>query len=233
MVEDIKQYTKNAQLGNKGEAFFESLVSDYCLPHRIVAPKDLGVDFICEWVYGEKPTGILFAVQVKTVTAQAEKTGTDKDKNGLDEFKISNSTLTIDPKTLNYWKRLGLPTYLFAILSENEVLNCFYRRFTTVLTLEKEQQKQPFYKVNNNNKFIAFLDDENKTHGFARDLYIDYMRCNYNKGSIAYLNPRNIGLNQFLDEENGGVIFGTLFDDYKDKICATYKKVETYLNKNC
>ncbi len=232
MARSIKQYTKQAQLGNKGEAFFESLISGYCLPHRIVAPKDLGIDFICEWVYGEEPTGILFAVQVKTVTAEAIQIGVETELNGLEKFNISNPNLKIKGKTLNYWKRLGLPTYLFAILQDGVLFNCFYKRFTSVLTLGKDQGKESFYKVNNHNKFAAFLDDENNTQGFARDLYIDYMRWNYHKGSIAYLNPRNIGLNQFPDRDKG-IIFGELFEKYKDEICSTYKEVKTYLDSNC
>jgi hypothetical protein len=233
MARSIKQYTKQAQLGNKGEAFFESLVSNYCLPHRIVSPKDLGIDFICEWVHGKEPTGILFAVQVKTVTATAKSIGVETRLNGLEKFKF-NRTLTIDPETLNYWKRLGLPTYLFAILQKDEdsEFNCFYKRFTTVLTLKKDQKKEPFYKVNNNNnKFIAFFNDNKKKQGFARDLYIDYMRWNYYKGSITYLNPRNIGLNQFSGK--GEEVFEDLFEKYKDEICSTYRKTKKYLDKNC
>lgn len=57
-----KKYTAQAKAGIKGEAFFEALISDYSLPHHIVGSKDLGIDYICEWVYGDKPTGILYAV---------------------------------------------------------------------------------------------------------------------------------------------------------------------------
>ncbi len=51
-----KKYTAQAKAGIKGESFFEALVSDYSLPHHIVGLKDIGIDYICEWVYGDKPT---------------------------------------------------------------------------------------------------------------------------------------------------------------------------------
>ncbi|MGH8067350.1 MAG: hypothetical protein ACRERE_19385 [Candidatus Entotheonellia bacterium] len=63
--ESYKRYTIQAKRWIKGEAFFEALISDYSLPHHIVSPKDVGIDYICEWVYGDRPTGILYAVQVK------------------------------------------------------------------------------------------------------------------------------------------------------------------------
>ncbi|MAG44505.1 hypothetical protein CL633_01315 [bacterium] len=227
MTEDYKKYTKQAQLGNKGEAFFESLISDYCLAHRIAGSKDLGIDFICEWVYGDHPTGILFGVQVKTLTAKAEKIGIETRLNGLDKFKIKNSNLIIKDKTLNYWKGLGMPIYLFAILPRANQFDCYYKRFTPVLTLNENQKKLVFYKVNRNNKFFAFKNFQKKTQGFVRDLYIDYMRWNYYKGSLAYLNPRTIGLNQYPDQESA--VFEDLFNNYKEKICTTYQKLEKYL----
>ena len=70
---DYKKYTAQAKAAIKGEAFFETLVSDYSVPHRIKGPKDVGIDYICEWVYGDKPTGILYAVQVKTFSSQNVK----------------------------------------------------------------------------------------------------------------------------------------------------------------
>lgn len=70
---DYKKYTAQAKAAIKGEAFFEALISDYSVPHHIVGPKDIGIDYIWEWVYGDRPTGILYAVQVKTLSAQYVK----------------------------------------------------------------------------------------------------------------------------------------------------------------
>jgi Domain of unknown function (DUF4365) len=43
-----KKYTRQAKAGIKGESFFESLISDYPIPHKIFGAKDVGLDFICE-----------------------------------------------------------------------------------------------------------------------------------------------------------------------------------------
>jgi hypothetical protein len=230
-MDDFKKYTLQAKRGIKGEAFFESLVSDYCLPHHIVGPKDLGIDYICQWVYDDKPTSVLYAAQVKTFskeTAEPKSIGIEKRLNLLEKYQINNSNLTIDKKTLLYWKTLGMPVYLFAICDEGEKLNCYYKRFTPILTQDnKNQSKESFYKVNRENIFIAFADPERRIGGFARDLFIDYIRWNYYKGSIAYLNPRDIGLAQFPDEN----IFPELFQEYQGKIIPTYIKTKSYIEQ--
>jgi len=237
--ESYKKYTIQAKRGIKGEAFFEALVSDYSLPHHIVGPKDVGIDYICEWVYGDKPTGILYAVQVKTFseeTATPEFIEVDHPLNGLEKFRINNPNLGIDDKTLHYWKGLGMPMYLFAVVQSTpsiqvgEVLDCYYKRFTEVLTTEKRQQDFDFYKVNNGSEFIAFAQTEERRGGFARDLFIDYMRWNYYKGWITYLNPRTIGLNQFPEEDR---IFVDMLPQYREKVCITYLKFREFLEQYC
>jgi hypothetical protein len=68
-----KKYTIQAKTCVKGEAFFESLLSDYCIPHKVTGTKDIGIDYFCEWVYENKPSGVLFAVQVKTFSEKSAK----------------------------------------------------------------------------------------------------------------------------------------------------------------
>lgn len=107
-------------------------------------------------------------------------------------------------------------------------VDCYYKRFTPVLTqADKNQSDLCFYKVNHSNSFIAFADSQRKTGGFARDLFIDYIRWNYYKGSIAYLNPREIGLNQFPAKN----IFPELFQAYQDKIISTYNITKIYIEQ--
>lgn len=235
MINDIyKKYTLQAKRGIKGESFFESLVSDYCLPHQIVGPKDLGIDYICEWIYGDKPTGVLFAVQIKTFSEEtAIPNLVDKNDrlNQLEKYEIKNSNFKkINEKTLYYWKGLGIPVYLFAIcINSNGDLDCYYKRLTASLTKDIDMETfncySDFFKVNDGNLFRAYKDPEKKIGGFARDLFIDYIRWNYYKGSIAYLSPRDMGLEQFPEDN----IFPELFDEYKDKIIPTYLKTRSYL----
>ena len=234
-----KKYTVQARTGIKGEAFFEALIADYSLPHHIVGPKDIGIDYICEWVYGDEPTGILYAVQVKTFPeriAKPQHIGVESRLNGLEKYRIANPNLTIGNETLHYWKGFGMPVYLFAVVQtaateeRDEQLDCYYKRFTSVLTSNDQQQDLDFYKANCGSRFIAFAREDEKMQGFARDLFIDYMRWAYFKGSIVYLNPRTLGLNQF-EEEN--TVFGDLLEMYREAVCNTYAKTRGFLEEYC
>lgn len=233
-IEHYKQYSLQAKQCIKGESFFESIISEFAIPHHIVGQKDIGVDYICEWVFGNKPSGVLFSVQIKSFshkTAEPHFHEND-DLNKLESYRISNSNFKITLKTLHYWKGLGMPAYLFAIctdLTDNEI-GCFYKRYTPVLTQDKISVNgfdyyEKFYKANQGSKFLAFAVSDKNTHGFARDLFIDYIRWNYFKGSIAYLNPRNLGLEQFPDDN----IFPELVREYEAKIHLTYSKWKQYL----
>ena len=233
---EYKHFTDEAKRGIKGEAFFETLITDYALPHHIVGSKDLGVDYICEWVHGDNPTGILFAVQVKTSLEEKVKV-THKRKNTnrnfLEEYSITGrDDLLPKDKTQIYWKRLGIPVYIFAIIQINDHLDCYYKRFTPVITTDKHDPKDlPFYKVNSGSKFLAFAPEKEKpSGGFARDLFIDYIRWIYYKGSIAYPNPRSLGLEDY-GEEN--IVFGELLDEYKSQVCDIYKKTKNFMEKYC
>ena len=238
--ETNKKFSLQARTCIKGEAFFESLITDYAIPHHIVGQKDIGIDYICEWVHGDDPTGVLFAAQIKafTITAATEPRPmvVAKNLNGLDHYTIANSNLTVPPETLRYWKGLGLPMYLFAVARTpagehgHDTLDCYYKRFTPVLTLDEPQETLCYYKVNQGAKFIAFAQEPEQRLGFARDLYIDLMRWAYYKGSIAYLNPHKMGLMQFGEEEK---VFKDLFGNYKDRVCATFAKTKRFLEANC
>jgi Domain of unknown function (DUF4365) len=115
-----KKYTRQAKASIKGESFFESLISDYSIPHKISGSKDIGLDFICEWVFDDEPSGILFGVQVKTLSdkrTRPKNLGISH-LNGLERNKISSAKLKVCESTLTYWEGLGLPVYLFAIVLE-------------------------------------------------------------------------------------------------------------------
>jgi len=137
--DEYKKYTLQARRGIKGEAFFESLVCEYSIPHHVVGPKDVGIDYFCEWVHGDRPTGVLYAVQVKTFseeTAKPKFVRIEKKLNGLENYEIRNPNLRVDESTLRYWLGLGIPVYLFAVVQsvthdehgEKERLDCYYKR---------------------------------------------------------------------------------------------------------
>jgi hypothetical protein len=238
--EPISAYSIHARTCIKGEAFFGSLIADYAIPHHISGQTDIGTDYLCEWTFGDRPTGVLFGVQVKSFTVtdknRPRHEGVATELNGLLTYRIPNPNLKIEEKNINHWKGLGLPFYLFAaaITKESaaarESFDLYYKRFTPVMTLGQDQDADPYYKVNRDAKFIAFLDDTERRQGFARDLYIDLMRWQYYKGSIAYINPRKLGLLQFPEEAR---VFRDLFKDYKEQVCTTYAKTKAYLDANC
>src|SRR2546428_458776 len=102
----------------------------------------------------------------------------------------------------------------------------YYKRFTHVLTKNGTQENERFYRVDHGMRFKAFADDDRKTQGFARDLFIDLMRWSYYKGSIAWMNPRKLGLQQFPEKDN---VFNDLFRDYQSQICDTYAHTRKHL----
>ena len=116
---DYKKYTQEARRGIKGEAYFESLMVEHAITHRIARQNDLGTDFLCEWVCGDRPTGILFSAQVKSTTSDnvtphfIERS----QLNRLDTYTLSGAP-NIEESTVNYWKGLGLPAFLFVVIED-------------------------------------------------------------------------------------------------------------------
>ena len=237
MEEEYKHFAKTAQRGIRGEAFFKSLVTEHCIPIQIVGNEDIGIDYICQWIVDDRPTKVLFAVQVKTFsskTAKPKQLGTD-DNNGLDEFRISYNKLEIEKRTLKYWQTFSMPVYLFAICDSGSKLTCYYKRFTRHLTvgdldISTIDFKAKFYRVSEDDMFLAFADSKNKRRGFTRDLFIDYIRCNYYKGLLTYLDPRSMGLRQFPGGENMNIIFGDILKPYLPKVRKVYEQTKAILS---
>ena len=233
--EDYKHFTEKAKRGIKGESFFESLIAEYSIPIQVAGLKDVGIDYICQWVVDDKPTEVLFAAQVKTFsskTATPEHVGKDQN-NGLEEYRIrkpnfSNSKFK---KNLAYWRTLGMPIYLFAIYDAGPKLTCYYKRFSRHLTVRDSEIdfQTEFYKVSDDNAFLAFADSERKCGGFARDLFIDYIRWIYSKGLLTYPNPRRIGLEQFPEGVDKSIVFVDILKPYLSEIRKAYSHTETLL----
>jgi hypothetical protein len=233
--EEFKSYTKQARRGIQGEAFFESMICSFAVPHQVVGHKDLGIDYFCEWVHGDKPTGILFAMQVKAFpenAAKIESRGEDQKYNGLEKYQIRNANLKIEKKTLLYWRALALPLYLFAVVEhmngQGEArLDCYYKRYTPILTghdiPEDYEYTQGFYKVNRGSQFLAFKKEG--ALGFARDLFIDQVRWSYYKGLLSYPYPSEMGLSQFPDKG----VFSDLYQTYCEKIRSVQEQTQEYL----
>lgn len=236
-----KQFTESAQGGIKGEAFFESLIVDYAIPHRIARQNDLGVDFLCEWVYGGKPSGILFIAQVKYSTSDTitEKYENKLGLNGLKIFWLIGARKP-KPPTIKYWKGLGLPAYLFMIVENKSDgknhINCYYKRYTPLMAPKPGSPDKKdgigtrtFHYVNEGGKFQAF----NNKGGFARDLLIDYIRLSYSKGIIVPLNLKRLGFGSStgMNSSDDYAVFDEFVGWYQEKIRETCNLTINLLNR--
>jgi hypothetical protein len=229
---EYKKYAQKVRRGIKGEAFFESLMVDHAIPHRIARQNDLGVDFLCEWTYGDRPTGILFSAQVKSTTSEQVKrelVGRSR-LNSLDEY-VLHGAKSIDEKTISYWKGLGLPAFLFLIIEDKSSgvprLDCFHKRYTPLLDgragPNEHDGTKSYYQVNSGSQFLAFANAETEVGGFARDLIIDYFRLSYSKGQVVQITPNQLGFWPFPYKSNPDDIryFEELIGWNRDKIKET------------
>lgn len=236
----MKKYMPTARLCIKGEAFFELLISRYAIPHHIVGPKDIGLDYICEWAYKDVPSGILFLAQVKTFTVnennkpKSQDNEADRKKSGLEAFSINNPKLRIDDNTIAYWKGFQLPVYLFAVACPKGEktavgeMELYYKRFSDVLTRQFPQNKEWFYRVNEGLRFLAFAKEKPRMQGFARDLFVDLMRWSYFKGSIAWMQPQKLGLDDFADKD---AVLKEFFQVYKKQISETFAETKQHIER--
>lgn len=217
------KYLKTKQIGNKGEAYFESLISDYAIAHKIDSSKDVGLDFLCEWVHGEKPTQMLFGVQVKTRTNK--RLSLIREECNLNHLKEFRSNLSIKEETLNYWRGFDFPIFLFLVNVKDTKLDCFYRRYTSILHQRLNQNEGSFYQVNNGNKFIAFRNKKGWPGGFCRDLFLDHLRCEHNKGMLSGVDPKDLGLTEHYIKD---ALYKGVFEDYKKQIQETFDKYKKF-----
>ncbi|MDO8570800.1 MAG: DUF4365 domain-containing protein [Candidatus Daviesbacteria bacterium] len=224
-------YLKTKQLGNFGEAFVESVLSQYSIVHKIDGSKDVGLDMLCEWVNGESPTQTLFGIQVKT---QRTPLKTKIATNGANFLQGYKKHIIIKPTTLNYWEGFDFPVFLFlVIVVKNKPKLIYYKRYTPILHKKTKEEEEPFYLAIKNAEFQAYVSGTKewpKTGGFCRDLFFDSLRCLHNKGLLSGIDPNNLGLEGW----NKDVLYEGVYDEYLDKIHSTlekYKKFEKILTK--
>lgn len=212
-----------------GEAFVESVLSEYAIVHKIDGSKDVGLDMLCEWVKGEIPTQILFGIQVKT-TRKLLKTRIET--NGANYLEGYKKHVFIKETTLDYWKGFDFPVFVFlVVIPENINRILYYKRYTPILHEQVEAKKEPFYSALKDDKFQAYVPGPErwpKTGGFCRDLFFDCLRCQHNKGLLSGVDPKSLGLEGWSKD----VLYEGVYDEYMDKILSTlkeYKKYERFL----
>ena len=231
--------TKNIQLCNQGEGFLESLLSQNVILHQVKGGNDVGIDYFCEWINtNDESSNILFTVQLKTTRKDnviLQNVGNNSRLNKLDQYEIKRTNKNgkangnydneslIKKETREYWKGFEIPVYLFVAVigSKNQL---FYKRYTPILHETQKRNNEKFHLVNNKNLFLAFVEDNQG--GFCRDLFIDYVRCNYKKGSLLYKSPKDFGLKQFTEDD----FYKDLFKNkiYKDAFIKTRDKLNKF-----
>lgn len=206
--------------------------------HRVSGYKDIGVDYFCEWLHEDTPSGVLFGIQAKTTEKQDIKLvniGINRRLNELDKFQIQGSfPFTLKESSIRYWETLEIPLYLFIVIKNNaDIFNCYYSRLTPILHKNnisskdkiKRVKKSDFYLANNSSTFHAKKLKIRMDGGFARDLLMDHIRCSYKNGSVLYKNPNDFGVN-WPTNKLFPTILGEDNTDYTSRLKSTLLLLE-------
>ena len=213
-------YLKSKQKGNKGEALVESVLAEHAIVHKIDGSKDVGLDMLCEWVNGENPTQLLFGVQVKTRNIRLKAKNAKSRLNSLEEYE---GNVAIKQTTLDYWRGFDFPVFVFLVALENGKRAIYYKRYTSILHGLRNHTDEPFYLATEGDKFQAYVKGP-KTGGFCRDLFFDHLRCQHKKGMLSGIDPTDLGLVGWVKD----TLYKGVFDQYKNKIRATYERYKKF-----
>lgn len=123
----LPKRTKSQKIGASAADLFSSVFDKFCNVIPVPQDRDFGIDFICEIMQDEHPTGKLFNVQCK----------------GKEDAKIEGNSITVSIKitTLNYWLLQSNPVFLIVVDCRNSV---FYWSFPQdfLSSLNKNWQEQ-------------------------------------------------------------------------------------------
>lgn len=126
-ISNLPKRTKAQRIGEKAADLLNSVLTEFCNVIPVPQNRDLGIDFICDLMQGETPTGKLFYIQCK----------------GKEEVEVESDSIqvSIAVTTLNYWLRLPNPTLLIVVDLQKRV---FYWSFpkTFLSSLSKNWQQQ-------------------------------------------------------------------------------------------
>lgn len=124
---NLPKRTRSQKIGESAADIFSSTFTGFCNVIPIPQSRDLGIDFKCEVMEGEYPTGLEFNAQCKAKS----------------EVNNKNSSLSIPVQvtTVNYWLSQRSPTFLFVYdLQSENFFWCFPAAY--VLSLPKKWQTQ-------------------------------------------------------------------------------------------
>lgn len=123
----LPKRTKPQKIGINAADLLSSVFTEFCNVIPVPQSRDFGIDFICEIMEGEHPTGKLFNVQCK----------------GKKDAKAKGNSIIVPiaVTTINYWLLQPNPTFLIVVdLQEFAFYWCFPKNF--IDSLNKNWQTQ-------------------------------------------------------------------------------------------
>jgi len=136
----LPRRTKSQRTGIAAADLLSSTLIDFCNVIPVPQELDIGIDFICELMQGDYPTGKLFNIQCK----------------GKEEVAISGDTVSvpISVTTLNYWLLQRNPTFLVVVDHRNHIFYWSYPKdFLNSLDKDWKQQQAVSIPVPIQNSF--------------------------------------------------------------------------------
>jgi hypothetical protein len=136
----LPKRTNAQKIGESAADIFSATFTEFCNVVPIPQSRDLGIDFYCELMEGEYPTGLLFNAQCK----------------GKNKIDIKNNFFTKEIKvtTINYWLKCPLPTILFIYDRQDKHFYwCFPQEFVSLLSKDWQSQEMISIPVEKSSKF--------------------------------------------------------------------------------
>jgi hypothetical protein len=136
----LPKRTKAQRVGQSAADLFSAIFTEFCNVIPVPQDRDLGIDFICEIMQEEHPTGKRFNVQCK----------------GKEEVQTEGNKIQVPIRveTLNYWFLQENPTFLIVVDCQNCIFYwSFPESFLDSLNREWQEQKNVSIPVPTDNHF--------------------------------------------------------------------------------
>lgn len=165
--------TDSQTTGMAAAAFLQSIFVKSCRVLEESQEQDLGIDFKCEIMQGQRPTGKWFNIQCK----------------GKEKVKVENNSIAIPIKvtTINYWLLQPIPTFLIIVdLSTKTFYWSFLRDFIPSLNKKWREQTTVTIKIPAQNCFkndlptqiISIVDSYETTPPLNEDCLVNSAHVN-------------------------------------------------------
>lgn len=143
---NLPKRTTAQKIGETAADIFSSTFTEFCTVVPVPQSRDLGIDFKCEVMEGEYPTGLVFNAQCKA-------------RSGVDN-KNSSFPIQVQVTTVNYWLIQRSPTFLFVYDPQQEnFFWCFPKNYVLSLCKEWKTQRSISIPVLTSNSFSRDINE--------------------------------------------------------------------------